>query len=575
MLEYQVLYKKLHDFMADYDQEQNFIDKIRDSINELICDIPQDKEIVLRPYGATSKWLIDSFDFGNHKVSCFDPQIDTKDDNNIKLYSEYSFGNDVFVVNTSYNWRTEIVSEFIEKKINYKDLFAYFEKNNIYLNTNPEEYKKTTHAIPNYFYCQWKKNNTEENLRKLILSLIEAYDFVLLEEICNEMKDCYCFVNTVLDLYKKLKREIEYELTQRKNMNDIIIHWLDAVPHKWRKYLPRIEKLSSQSLSLENTYSCTPYTHQTLRAMISGLLPLDDFNESMKLIDENSIGIQWLEERNYFFKQIGHDGSGVSSCIEKYTYNEDKNVTCNYIYWKCIEEMLSSDKPVFLIVHAVVETHQPMICTKLEKPIYNLSSENFEKQRDISYKYIDERVDYYRKMFGNKIQLILSDHGEHISRYPERYWLQNKLHTWCIVVSKNVKCQREDRLFPYYNFMILIEYLLNLNETKYDQIFEEYILFQDTDYYNHSAIDDFIKEGLAEYAIAYSGILDGKFKYVVNSIGQEFFYRIINDVDFEIDELQGEKECANLKKLIHSDFPDVSKYEKYKYSKKLYEELKK
>lgn len=574
MLKYQVLYKQLHNLLADYNQEQKLVDSIRKSINELIQDIPDGKEIILRPCGETSKWLIDTFNFGNHKVSCFDAKSVLKGNYNIKVYSEYDF-DDGIVVNTSYNWRRQIVDELKSNGVKYKDLYDYFEKNDVFLNSNPEEYKVTTHAIPNYYYQQWKNDRSEKKLRELILALIEAYDFVLLEEIFNETMNSYDFVKTVFDSYNALKKEIEYQLGQRKDMNDIIIHWLDAVPHKWRKFLPRIEKLSTCNLSLENTYSCTPYTHQTLRAMISGLLPLDDFDESMKLIDENSPGIRWLEERNYYFKQIGHDGAGVSSCTKKYTYNEDRNVTCNYVYWKCIEEMLSSDKPVFLIAHTVVETHPPMICTKLEKPNYHLSSENYEQQRNISYEYIDERVEFYKNLLGSRIQIILSDHGEHISRYPDRYWFQNKLHTWCVVVAQIKKSQREERLFPYYNFMKLIDYLLYPDDSKYDDMFEEYVLFQDTDYFNHNAIDTFIKDGIADYAIAYSGILDGKYKYVVNGIGREFFYRIVNDDDIEMDDLQGNKECEYLKKLIHINFPDTSKYEKFQYSKKLYKELKK
>lgn len=573
-MKFQLLYKSLHDILAGFNQEEKFLHNIRKTINNIIEEIPVEKEIILRPYGTTTKWLVNEFDFGQHRVSCFDKNKDNAMNLGVKIYNEYSFEiKEAIIINTSFKYRKEIVNELKKEKVKYIDLFDCFEKNNLYLKSNPEEYRMTTHAIPNYYYMRWKNDKSETRLRELLLALVEAYDFFLLEEVCKETMSEFSFVRDVYTAYCKLIDEIYLQLRLRENMNDIIVHWLDAVPYCWMDRLPKISKLVSNGLFFENTYSCTPYTHQTLRAMISGILPLNDFEESIKLIDESSYGIQWLEKKNYLFKQIGHDGEGVNSCIEKYTYNFDKNVSCNYIYWKCIEEIIKSNKPVFLIAHMVVETHPPMVSTKLHDIEYNLSSDNYVLQRDISYKYIDERVIFYKELFDYRKQIILSDHGEHISKYPERYWMQNKLHTWCLVLGTEKINVVENRLFPYYNFMKLIDYIINSDEAKYDDIFEDYILFQDTDYYNNSAIDIFIKEGIADYAIAYTGILDSKNKYVVNGIGEEFYYRIENDMDYELEYEQGNIVCEYLKRKLKVKFPDSSGFEMFKYSKKLYEEL--
>ena len=573
MQDYKTLYRQLHDCLSKECQEKKFIKNIEESIYDLIKVLPKNKKIILRPYGATTRWLIEKFELGKFDVACYDPKYLNGDAKELSFIADAEREENAIFVNTSYNYREQITYQLSKSGKDFLDLYCFFEKRDIFLRTNPEEYRETTHAIPNYFYCKWYENKNKVNLKELMIAAIESYDFVLLEKLCREYMDIYDFVEVVWERYLKLKEEISVRLRSESRKKDMIIHWLDAVPNKWLKHLPLIHELANKGIYFENTYSCTPFTHQTLRAMISGILPLSNFEKSMKLIDETSKGIKLLEQYGLRFIQIGHDGADVSSCLDKYTYNFDRNVSCNYIYWKCIEEMINSDTPLFLIAHAVIETHPPMLSTMLLKPNYNLNSGNYEEQRNSSYSYIDERVVYYMKLFGVKTQLVLSDHGEHISKSPEMFWMQNKLHTWCLVFATGIAAKKEQRLFPYYNFIDLIRYLITRDESFYEKLFDEYILFQDTDFYNEQVIDSYIKEGIAEYIIAYSGATDGTFKYAINGAGHEFFYKIEDDNDVEM--YSENKRLHYLKEVTLKKFPDTSHYERFEHSKKLYREINK
>lgn len=69
--------------------------------------------------------------------------------------------------------------------------------------------------------------------------------------------------------------------------------------------------------------------------------------------------------------------------------------------------------------------------------------------------------------------------------------------------------------------------------------------------------------------------MDGKYKYAVNAIGQEFFYKIVDDSDIEMKQEDAPETFQKLAEQAGRDFPDLTIYEKYKFVPRLYEAAKK
>lgn len=563
-------YDKLHKCCnGNINQEKQFVEKMHELTVRMIQSLPWDKKIAIRPFSETAQWLIDHFDFEGREVICLDRKPTLSEYHGIHLYKTDEVDrNDLFVINVSFQYRKEINDDLQKKEMNFIDLYSVYENGGVQLRTIPPLYRETTHAIPNYYWNNFGENKSDENLKMLLTACVEAFDFALLEKICKEYES-KSYVSKVYNLYRELENEMCLAINERRDKKDVWLYWVDAVPYKWRDKLPFIEDLSKNALSFENVYTTTPFTHQAFRAMFGEILPLDNFEESQKRFNEDNDLIKYLIEHGYDFLQIGCDGYVNFTCIDELLINLDRHVSCNYVYWKTFCKMIASEKPVFYIAHSIIETHPEMLCTELNNFNYYINISNYKEQRDISYKYIDARLKYWVRMLSNQYQIVLSDHGEHISEFPGRFWTQSKLHTWCMIVAPDIEKKVENRMFSYLNFSKLIKYLLN-DDCQYDDLFSDYVLFQDTDYFDEKTIKHVCKNGISDYFVAYRGVFDGTYKYVINGKQQEFFYKIENDEDIEIDFYEDASAFEELKQVAGNSFPDVSNVPKFKYCKMLY-----
>lgn len=576
-------YDELHDLLCDYNQEEKYIERIHNTIQKAIDELPSDSKIGIRPCGDQSKWLISNFDFSNVKIAgIFDKNIMSETFCGFHVYktdSKEAQDVDVFIM-TSYNWRNEIVSDIEKDKKKVLDIYNYLEQNNIELNASADKYIKGTHNILHDYWMEWKiDKDNEQALKNYLTAVCEAKDFFRLENICSRYERKYSFLKDIKRVYNEFYGLLKKLIAKRNDKKDIIIYLIDAVPYKWRYFFENLEKLSEQGISFSNAYTSTPYTHHTLRAMFSGYISLDDVEKTLEKIGyDNSELMKYLIDKNYQVYQIGHDSTKKStrSMQEEYVINMDKDTSCNTVLWETICRMLESEKPVFYIAHFVVETHPPMICAELDKLNYLVNEDNYMKQFAVSAKYIDRRVMYYHDVMkgGNKIQIYMSDHGEHITHFPERYWMQNKLHACFFVSGRHLKPGCENRIFSYMKFKELVKWLIEPEKYDYEKCLSEYALFQDTDIYSEMLADSFIRRGSAEYALGYRGALDGFYKYAVNRLGREFFYMISEDRDIEIDKGEAPEKYNYLKKISGTYFPDLTVYEKFKYVKKLYAAVK-
>lgn len=566
-------YDELHYYCnGNMNQEQQLVAAVSDIMNEVIRELPNDKVIALRPLGDTTRWLIDKFDFGGRDVVCVDKSNEQQEYNGIRVIQPDILNYDeVYVINTSFVWRDEINQELSAAGAHYADLYQLYENKGLKLRTIPKLYRETTHTILNHYYGEFMYNKSNENLRKLLTACVEAFDFVLLEKMCREYSDCRG-VSEIYNKYQQLVMSMKMAVEERRMYKDIWIYWMDAVPFKWRKKLPFIERLSNEALSFENVYTTTPYTSQTFKAMFGKLMALDDVEEAISPLNENSEGFRYLSEKGYDFCNLGYSSVNPSDlmCDAKYLDNMDVNVSCNYVYWKTFCRMISSSKPVFYIAHTIVETHPPMLCSILKEYNWHIGSQDYNKQIDISYEYIDERVRYWVTMLEQQTQIILSDHGEHISRCPDRMWSQRKIHTWCMVLDKDLERKKEYGLFSYINLLELVKYILG-DGIRYEELLSKYVSFQDTDFYGEKSVEWAKKNGFEDWFVAGRGAFDGICKYAINGLKHQFFYKVENDEDIEVDYSEHRDEFEKLKEIAGTTFPDVSRLPKFRDSKRLYE----
>ena len=157
-------YEILHNRLSLERQDEKLLKKIKKIVKESIDDIGDVVDIVFRPFGETTKWIIDTFciDKGNVYISDNSTTDKLYRDKRIIKPFQVDYSKSV-IINTSFNWRQDICLELKQKEANYIDIYERLEKEGINLNTNIEEYRITTHTIPNYFWLKWN-NNKNENI---------------------------------------------------------------------------------------------------------------------------------------------------------------------------------------------------------------------------------------------------------------------------------------------------------------------------------------------------------------------------------------------------------------------------
>lgn len=578
-------YDELHDLLCDYDQEECYIELIHKTVQNIIDELPQGSRIGFRPCGAPTAWLIQNFDFIHVNITgIFDKNASRSDKWGIPIY-DIDCGEipnvDIFIV-TSFNWHDEIVTELKDNHCGVVDIYRELEKQGVNLCASPETYIKGTHTILHDYLMRWKKAEESEKetaLRNLLTAACEAKDFYMLNDLCENHKAEYPFCEVCQQKYNELY-ELTKNLVAKRKQKDVLWYWVDAVPYKWRNFFGGLSELSKEGLSFKQAYTATPFTFQTFRACFSGVLPLDDCEKSLEKLGRGNCDlIQYLSSNDYAICRIGGRSSmWEDECIsEEFLFDmPEANVSCNSILWHMLCKLIETDKPAFLVAHLVAETHAPVICAEQEKMKDVYLSDNRESQFIISANYVDKRVVYYNDLLGGgqRIQIFMGDHGEHITREnSDIFWTQQKLHTCCFALGKNIVPRQEKRIFSYIRFKEFVKWLIEPEKYNYEECLTDCAVFQDTDFYSEELISRYIRLGKAERALAYRGAFDGGFKYVINSIGREFFYKIVGDEDVEIDKESNPEVLERLKTWAGTDFPDLTVYEKYRYIPRLYDAL--
>lgn len=573
------LYRELHGLLGENDLLEEFRQRIHCVIQEIIDRIPEGTRIAIRPAGKETKNLLASYDFtGKNIVGIVNRSSFGDDFCGYPCFTADTFSSkscDVVII-SAFRYRQEIKEELEALQVPYIDFHDELEKRGIRLDVSYYDYELYTQLVVNYFYLRFQRSEArtqqEIALNELLQVAVECKDFTLISNIyqaCGGENGEFPLLKTVWEKSKQLLDCIQNKLQERKQ-KDIVLFWTDAVPYEMLCCLPKVMELSKQGILFHRAYTNTPYTSPVLRAMFRNLLPIDDFLQSQEKIDsENSSLLQFMENKGYKVRFVGDPTRAMG---KEHLIEEHEGLSCNIKWWEGILDLLESPEPCFYLFH-LFESHEPWYTPDLKEPVdpYTSGRAQQEAQAKASFGYLDRALMLYHQLLGNKTQVFFSDHGLHW--WDDTRWPEHTLHAYCFVVGENIPKKAVTQFFPYRNFDKFVRWLVDPEHFSLEDACTDEVIFQDSDFYNPSPIARFLQTNNARKGLAYRGILNYDHKYVINSLGEEFFYRMQQDGSEEAVPLEDSALRTELKRKAGTKFLDIYQYDKFIHTRKLYEAI--
>ena len=482
------------------------------------------------------------------------------------------------VLISSHSYHQAIKEELESLHIPCIDFYDELEKQGIRLDLPYQYYEKYEiypQLIVNYLYLRYLRSEAgpqrEIALNELLQAAVEYKDFVL---ISNIYQDCggeageFPILKTVWRKSAHLQDCIQSKLQERKQ-KDIILFWTDLVPYNRFHYFPNMMELSKQGTFFQRAHTPAAYTNPVFRAMFRNMLPIDDFPQNQEKIDsENSSLIQFMEREGY---KVWLVGSSERAMGKEHLVEADGDYEpCSSKWWKGMVDLLQSSEPCFYIFH-FMESHEPQYVPTLKELVnLNVATEaQVEDQIKSAYEYLDQCLLLYHSLLGDKTQIFLSDHGwDTTVRFEEQ-----ALHPYCFAVGKDIPKITVTRFFSYTNFEKFVRWIVDPIRFSLDDACEDEVVIQDTDFYHPLLIDRVIQylSDRPEHGLAYRGIATYDYKYAINSLGDEFFYQIQPDGSEKLVPLEDPVLRAELREKVGTKFLDIYQYDKFLYTRKLYE----
>jgi hypothetical protein len=256
-----------------------------------------------------------------------------------------------------------------------------------------------------------------------------------------------------------------------------------------------------------------------------------------------------------------------------------------FTQWEGVCEMLQNEGKFFMIIHSMMEVHQPYACPELKYLNPEYYSRRSEEEKSVSRSYLDKRIEWYNRFYGkNAVRIWMSDHGDarlfdkKTNRTIEKdYYKDEKTHVIFGISGFGITKFVENRFFSYEGFKSLIEYLTGQNK-KYDSMFVPYIVYENLDKYAASEVNRVLEvEETKRREIKgtwqqFIGVRDEKFKYIRFYDGEERFFVLPNEDKNEIDNPEYGEDVERLRDIVKTrKFADIYSEEFFVQSRRLYE----
>lgn len=492
------------------------------------------------------------------------------------------------IIISSYTHKEEMKNELREIGIscNVVDIYEEILRDGLYL--HEPFYYNTAHAYESVLFDLNIYKKSDENTKgkclcNLILSYIGIRDFlnaffymdVLIEggyEDTQRFSDLKAELSCFLDGVRKALK--------KRWQNDLLIVWNDQLGYEDLNRCAFLKSESEKGLTLEQAFTVAPFTFPSFMAMFNKKYSLDDkiyFARHDKLGAKNLV-IGMLQGKGYAFRYIGEN---ITASYYEQEYKRDYGVydsSCVRCF-DTLEEVLNSDEPICIILHALVETHNPYLSGELEQadwfdwPYIGKDVVNVNKQMDASSKYWDKQLAYYIGFFKDGCtKVYMSDHGKRYAAEP--VYNDNANHVICIIRNRWIAPAKESRLFSLVNFYELLDYLtdVSLSEVKYNKLFSEMISMQEVGIFNATAIKYYMEQNTRESAMPYRAARGPSDKYILLNTGKEYYFRLPDEETNYIDDSVYAERVEILKKAAGDYFLDFNDYYKELHEfRKLYE----
>lgn len=582
------LNQQLETMMQEYGIRQHgvgYYDFILQNIRDILREACSGKKIAIRGCGIHTVELLKVMDFQPDIEAFYDRKIsdDTFYDWNDKLYPLLSTEKlaetsaEILLI-SSYTHRKEIRKEVEQYCKNILIFDLYEELNQRGINMQEAFYNNTQRTYDNILMAKAayrkaeQKDEREKHLQNIIYYALKIRDFLntfsYLEEYIEqgyENRELYAaFYRQLKEFLGKIKEKL-----QKRKERDIVIIWNDQLGYDELSYVPFIRQNAETGISFQNAFTTVPFTFGAFWAMFEKQLSIDDkvyFLQHDKVGENNNI-IKMLKKKGYGFFYFGEEPTAeqfAESYKKGYPSYDSSCVRC----FDMLETLLNAESKMCIILHELVETHNPYLSGELEHsqwyewPYKNIPLEQIIGQIKQSAQYWDRQLAFYMDfLHADTSRILMSDHGKRYLDEPVFNDLAN--HVIFIIQDSRAKAAEEDRMFSLINLAEVIDYLSDetLSDEKYRNIFSDVIKQQEIGIFNQTAIRYYFEKGRPEASMPYRAARGKMDKYILLSNGKEYYYRLPDETQNEINNPTYRERIEELKKFAGNDFYNRDVYE--------------
>lgn len=573
--------------------------------NEIINSIPEGKSIAVRGNGLHTERLFKVLgEEQKQRISCFIDKDygwipEGRDIPNI-IPEEIGDTNIDVIILSTFKWRKEFMAHLIDymPRIKVIDIYDVCERQKVFFEKEfylyaSQEMKHINYIDTAIAYKQYRSSMEQEErkffLKRLIAYLIEIKDFLSAFQMMGTLIDSGMDENgRYADFMKDLRvflKKISSVLKNRKE-KDIIINWIDGInaDEFYRTDFGKARR--EDSYCFDNAFTNCPWTYLTTCAIFTGKLPIDGKTYIKQLFTyQNSELLSFLREQGYSFKYISYPGTyqrwfeDQTNVVHHPKGFEPKSATsrasngcATRLQWYSLRERLQSkERPVCHLIHNLGEVHKPYFFSLMESAVSR--RENREK----SLLVLLEQIKWYNLFLSkDTVEIYISDHGVDGGRPYDR----EKTNIPVVVKGTQISKAIENRLYSHQSFAALIRAVISNVDKKWENVFSEVVVYQNTDYMNFSeetpmffsCMENKRTPPMQFYQCRAIRTLEDI--YVRYAIGKECYYRLPDEKTNLIGEEKYQNRIDYLRKLCGDNFIDISKNKHFRYSQPLYSLLR-
>lgn len=582
------LNQQLEDLMQQYNVNKSgeeYYDIILREIYNILEENCKNKLISIRGCGVHTGELLDIMNFPCEIEAIYDQRLvaEGKYNRGGKKYRTLPVEKIVdtrteVIIISSFRHRKTIREELEKMDLATPIIDIYDELNLKSINLQEAFYYNTQHSYENVLLFMKKyKSAEEEELKEQFLQNLIYYSLKIRDFI-----NTFFYLDTYIErgyqnstqyygLKKDLKRFLKtiQERIQSRKERDVIIIWNDQVGHEDLELFPYIRTVAKEGVDFSNAFTPVPFTYAAFWGMFEKQYSIDDkiyFVQHDKIGAQNAI-LSTLREKGYTFRYIG-DGP-TAECFEQeygkgYPSYDSSCVRC----FDLLEELVNADTKMCIMLHALVETHNPYLSAELEDPKWfewpytDVDIKAVKKQIQCSAQYWDRQLEFYMRFMNERsTKIFMSDHGKRYLAEPIYQDLAN--HVLFIIQDNRLQECQEKRLFSLTGLQEVLDYLTDelLNDCKYHKLFSDFIKMQEVGIFNETAIRYYLAEKQYESFVPYRAARGDMDKYVLLSDGKELYFRLPNEENNEIDHPDYQQRIDELRKIAGSEFVNRDKFE--------------